>query len=364
MDFKNSNSGKREESIETFESGPRNDSITRDVLISRKARKIKFDSHVHLDGPFSEGAARHGLTPAELINELVESPDTVDILAITNHNNVDREGRQEVVDKIRGRTHKNIEILLGTELNLRYQDRTFHVNVIFKDASTDYEAPESRQITLEQLQELKENYNVVIILNHPFWRAKSKNAEQTYQIITSLLETRVIDGYEMLHGSYLRNFTERRSSEKLINMDDSKRLHNIQSTIKCFIDFVLNNPGKKLAAIGSSDIHRPGAIGSAYTSYFGSNASLFSSIRAGKTKAVAEGQKIAVLIQRCLRSMNLNKREKSVFHKSIELDRINYALIKKKAEEDKRRGRANVKRKKRGRYRNSAVSRRKKRNSS
>lgn len=363
MDFKNLNSSKREESVETFESGPSHDRITRDVLISRKARKIKFDSHVHLDGPFSEGASRHGLTPTELINELVESSDTVDILAITNHNNVDREGRQEVVDKIRGRTHRNIEILLGAELNLRYQDRTFHVNVIFKDASTDYEAPESRKITLEELQELKEKNDIVIILNHPFWRAKSKNAEQTYQIITSLLETGVIDGYEMLHGSYLRNFTERRSNEKLINMDDSKRLYNIQSTIRCFIDFVLNNPAKKLAAIGSSDIHRPGAIGSAYTSYFGSNASLFSSIRAGKTKATAEGQKIAVLIQRCLRSMNLSKREKSVFHKNVELDRINFSSIKKKAEEDKRK-KTNGQRKKRRGYRNNAVSHRKKRNSS
>lgn len=361
MDFKNSNSSKREESVETFESGPSNDRITRDVLISRKARRIKFDSHVHLDGPFSEGAARHGLTPTELTEELVESSDPVDILAITNHNNVDREGRQEVVDKIRGRTHREIEILLGTELNLRYQDRTFHVNVIFKDASTDYEAPESRQITLEQLQELKENYDVVIILNHPFWRSKAKNADQTYQIITSLLETGVIDGYEMLHGSYLRNFTERRSNEKLINMDESKRLHNIQSTIRCFIDFVLNNPDKNLSAIGSSDIHRPGAIGSAYTSYFGSNEGLFSAIRNGKTKAVAEGQKIAVLIQRCLRSMNLSRREKSAFHKHVELDRINYSSIKKSAEKDRRRGRAN--RKKKG-YRNGTVGHRKKRTSS
>ena len=116
-----------------------------------------------------------------------------------------------------------------------------------------------------------------------------------------------------------------------------------------------------MAAIGSSDIHRPGAIGSAYTSYFGSNASLFSSIRAGKTKAVAEGQKIAVLIQRCLRSMNLNRREKSVFHKSIELDRINYALMEKKAKKDKRKGKA---KRKRGGYRNSASNGRWKRNSS
>ena len=361
MDLKNSNSRKREESVETFESGPSNDRITRDVLISRKARRIKFDSHVHLDGPFSEGSARHGLTPTELTEELVESSDPVDILAITNHNNVDREGRQEVVDKIRGRTHRNIEILLGTELNLRYQDRTFHVNVIFKDASTDYEAPESRQITLEQLQELKENYDVVIILNHPFWRSKAKNADQTYQIITSLLETDVIDGYEMLHGSYLRNFTERRSNEKIINMDESKRLHNIQSTIKCYIDFVLNNPGKKLAAIGSSDIHRPGAIGSAYTSYFGSNEGLFSAIRNGKTKAVAEGQKIAVLIQRCLRSMNLSRIEKSAFHKYVGIDRINYALMEKKAKKDKRKGKA---KRKRGGYRNSASNGRWKRNSS
>ncbi len=54
-----------------------------------------------------------------------------------------------------------------------------------------------------------------------------------------------------------------------------------------------------------------------------------------KTKATAEGQKIAVLIQRCLRSMNLSKREKSVFHKNVELDRINFSSIKRKQKKTK-----------------------------
>ena len=169
----------------------------------------------------------------------------------------------------------------------------------------------------------------------------------------------------MIHGYYLQNFVARRSAEKIINMEQSNRLLNICSTIRCFIDFVLNNPDKPLAAIGASDSHRPGAIGSAYTTFIGTNDTLFDSIRSGHTRATAVGEKIAILIHRCLRTMNLNKKEKSIFYKNIKLDRINYGSYTKSAKEDRRRGKTGS-RKKRVRYRNknnSKTNSRRRRNS-
>ena len=113
-----------------------------------------------------------------------------------------------------------------------------------------------------------------------------------------------------------------------------------------------------MAAIGSSDSHRPGTIGSAYTTFIGTNDTLFDSIRDGRTRASAVGEKVAVLIHRCLRGRNLSKREKSIFYKNTELERVNYGSFIKSAKEDRKHGKTGS-RKKRVRYRNKNNSRKK-----
>ncbi len=247
-------------------------------------RRFLADIHLHTDYD-AERDRWHGMPPKELAQAAVDSP--LDIIAVTEHNGVS--GRYfdvvEEVQRLTEGTERQLRVLLGMELAVSFENDRYHVGYIFEEAFERGNLPTTPEaaVNLRYLEEYRTYYPGATVFEHPTWKA---GCAADLRRVRDLMESGLVDGAELINGSVLCNGNGR---GKAITAE----------AWRIFVEARKKQPS--LAAVGSSDAHKPRQVALAATSFDAEEAQwLFTALRRGTTRAAPLQDQVRVNINALL----------------------------------------------------------------
>jgi hypothetical protein len=231
---------------------------------------VLFQPHVHTDNLHGQWI---GMKPDEVARAVVDSP--LDVIAVTNqiHITTDAFDVRAEIEKLMDHQdqQRSITTLLGVEGVMRENHCNFHVGFIFPDVFKRCSLPASppRRMTIHDVQEYKESYNALTVMNHPSSGVDRDNNRG--EVLRNLLYTGLFDGMEIGYANQL--------------LGNDRHRNRVDVPLEASIFLETRERIRGLAPIGGSDANKPEMLTRIATTVDVDNPrGLFSAIREGKSR--------------------------------------------------------------------------------
>lgn len=273
------------------------------------------DLHIHTDYD-PERNRWEGGRPEKIAEGVVRSG--VDVFAITEHNQVSERffDTEDEVNSLLEGTGREVLALLGVEITVIYQDFKYHVGYIFEKRYTPHNLPAvpPPNLSIQDLEHYFIDYPGISILNHPTW--KDHRGVNHKEVTEDFMASGLVDGVEILNGSILSNGTDKRIILSALEMFSRVRRTRF-----------------KVAAVGASDAHVGGLVGSVVTNFCtAEKEGIFDAIRTANTRAAAVTKNTRAKLKKAIESTHngrakLKQTRRNKTAKQYKLDGLSKYLV-------------------------------------